>query len=528
MSFSAVVLAAGRGTRMRSARPKVLHPVAGRPMIVHVLDAVSHAAGGVGVGARPVHTAIVVGYAAGDVRSAVTGHLGSDGDAAADGPSAEADAWSPRRSGDAGGGATPEPEPGTAERPPSPPERTARLDPVFAVQAEQLGTGHAALQARAALSGKAETVLILCGDTPLITGASLERLLRRHARSGAVISFVTMRVSDPAAYGRVVRDGAGRVRRIVEARHLRDDERAIDEVNTGVYAVSDAWLWPALEELAPSPGGEVYLTDLVAAAAASGSGVETVAADAPEEFIGVDTRARLAEAEAALRDRIRRLHMDAGVTLVDPASTWIDAGVTIGRDTEIWPGSYLLGGSRVGEGCRIGPGALLRDSDLGSGASVIHSVLEGARVGAGVHVGPYSHLRPGADVEAGAHVGNFAEIKNARLGAGARMGHFGYLGDASVAEGANIGAGTVTCNFDGAAKHRTVIGRGAFIGSDTMLVAPVTIGDGARTGAGSVVNRDVAPGVTVAGVPARVLGGRSDRGADDAGGPEPPDHGGDR
>lgn len=494
MSFSAVVLAAGRGTRMRSARPKVLHPVAGSPMVAHVLDAVASAADD--LGAAPVDIAIVVGHRAADVRTAVERHVraredGQDStqDSSQESPPDEEPAEPPGRRG----------PPGDQHH-----VRAARFRPAFPEQLAQLGTGHAALQARADLAGRAPAVLVVCGDTPLITGGSIAHLLRRHAESGATLSFITARVEEPAGYGRVLRDRDGRVVRIVEDKHANEAERAIDEINTGVYAVSDAWLWDALGELDATPGGEIYLTDLVAAAAADGR-VEAVEAADATEFLGVDTRLRLAQAERVVRDRIRARHMEAGVTMIDPASTWIDAEVRIGRDTELWPGTYLLGGTSVGEACRIGPGAVLRDTRLDDGAEVEHSVLEGAHVGARCHVGPFSHLRHGAVIEAGGHVGNFAELKNARLGAGARMGHFGYVGDADIGEGANIGAGTVTCNYDGHAKHRTTVGRDAFIGSDTMLVAPLTIGDGARTGAGSVVTRDVAPGTTVAGVPARPI-----------------------
>ena len=488
MIFGAVVLAAGRGTRMRSVRPKVLHHVAGRPMVAHVLDAAAAAADDLGVAS--VETAIVVGHRADDVRRAVEQHL--DERTADDDPASSDEPAEPPepRATDPVGTSLPSP---------------ARLLPTYSVQDEQLGTGHAALQAAAEVAGKAPTIVILYGDTPLLRGASIARLLRRHAESGATLSLLTARVDEPAAYGRVVRGEDGRVERIVEAKHASAAEREIDEVNTGVYAVSDAWLWDALRSLAPTPGGEIYLTDLVASAAEAGEPIEAVEADDALEFLGVDTRARLARAEGVLRDRIRAFHLEAGVTMIDPSSTWIDAGVEIGQDTELWPETYLLGRTRIGQACRLGPGTVLRDSRLDDGAVVERSVIEGSRVGAGCSVGPYSHLRPGTILDAGSRVGNFAEIKGSRLGSGSRMGHFGYVGDASVGEGVNIGAGTVTCNFDGEKKGHTHIGSGAFIGSDTMLVAPVTIGEGARTGAGSVVTRDVAPGTTVAGVPARPL-----------------------
>ncbi len=503
-------------------------------MIAHVLDALSVAADDLGI--RAVDTAIVVGHRAEDVRTAVIGHLGAH-DAAEESAPPE-----PRTENRTEHGTEHGTEHRTAPRTatrtapsneslveafaeqrvgPSAELREVRLGLAFPVQAELLGTGHAALQAESAIARRAASVVILCGDTPLITGGSVARLVQHHVAAGATISFLTARVADPGSYGRVIRDLDGRVERIVEAKHIGEAERSVDEVNTGVYAVSDAWLWAALRDLDQTPGGEIYLTDLIVAAVAQGRRVEAVVADDALEFLGVDTRSTLAQAERVLRDRIRTRHLDAGVTMIDPPTTWIDAGVMIGPDTELWPGCYLLGDTIVGEACLIGPDCVLRDSRLDDGSVVEHSVLEGAIVGAGCHVGPFSHLRPGAVIEAGAHVGNFVEVKNSRLGAGARIGHFGYLGDADVGEGANIGAGTVTCNYDGRTKHRTSIGRGAFIGSDTMLVAPVSVGDGARTGAGSVVTRDVAPGTTVAGAPARPL--RPERESHDGQGSTPSD-----
>jgi len=298
---------------------------------------------------------------------------------------------------------------------------------------------------------------------------------------------------------------AAPVARIVEQVDATLSEQRIDEINTGVMAIRADWLWPALHALAPSASGEVYLTDLVAAAVAEAGeeGAAAVVAENAEAWLGVNDRAGQARAERIMRQRIRDAHLAAGVTLIDPASTWIDAGVEIGADCEIWPGSYLLGATRVAQGCRIGPNSVLRDAVVEAGSAVELSVVEQAHIGTGCHVGPFAHLRKGAKLGEAVHVGNYAEIKNSLLGPGVRMGHFSYLGDATVGEGANIGAGTITCNYDGQAKHETHIGARAFIGSDTMLVAPVAVGEGASTGAGSVVTRDVAPGATVLGAPAR-------------------------
>jgi bifunctional UDP-N-acetylglucosamine pyrophosphorylase/glucosamine-1-phosphate N-acetyltransferase len=447
---SAVVLAAGEGTRMRSALPKVLHGAAGRPLVHHVLAALA------GLPEPPRPVAIVVGRGAEAVGEAVAG-------------------------------------PGRR----------------IVVQAERRGTGHAVQVAGSAVAGRAVDVLVLYGDVPLVTSATLEALLARHRAAGAAITLLSAQVDDAKRYGRVVRDAAGRVARITEHADATEAERAGREINGGVYVFRDEWLWPALDRLAPAAGGELYLTDLVAQAVAQGELVEAVVAADPAEVEGVNDRADLAQVERVLRQRERARHLAAGVGMVDPATVWIDAGVVIGADTVIWPNSYLLGGTRVGAGCVIGPDTWLADAQLADGVTARWSVLEGALVGQGSDVGPYAHLRPGTVLAEGVHVGNFGEVKNSSLGPGTRMGHFGYLGDATVGAGANIGAGTVTCNFDGHEKHATVIGAGAFVGSDTMLVAPVTLGEGARTGAGSVVTRDVPAGVTVVGVPARPVPGSS-------------------
>ncbi|NLE77554.1 MAG: bifunctional UDP-N-acetylglucosamine diphosphorylase/glucosamine-1-phosphate N-acetyltransferase GlmU [Chloroflexi bacterium] len=444
MNLAAVILAAGQGTRMRSRLPKVLHPLAGEPMVRHVLRAV-----GV-LEAQPV--VLVVGHGAEAVQQA-----------------------------------------------------TADLGLAYALQEEQLGTGHAVLQTLPYLAGAVDHVVVGYGDMPLLQAETYGRLAGHHQASGATLTMLTVVHQDPMGFGRVVRGPDGRVAAVVEERDCTPEQRQIRELNCGVYLFQAEWLRARLPLVRPSPAkGEIYLTDLVGMAAAEGQPVEALAIEDPEEVLGVNTRVHLAQAEAALRRRINQRWMLEGVTLVDPESTYIQAEVVIGPDTVIWPQTYLLGQTTVGDACEIGPGSWVIDSQIGAGCRVFCSVLEGAAMADGSNIGPYSHLRRGARLGPGAHVGNFAELKNSTLGEGAKMGHFSYLGDAQVGPLANIGAGTITCNFDGRRKHPTVIEEGAFIGSDTMLVAPVKVGRGAKTGAGAVVTRDVPAGALAYGVPARV------------------------
>ncbi len=438
----AIVLAAGKGTRMRSAAPKVLHPLGGRPIIRHVLDT-ARAAG-------IAEAVVVVGHEGGRV-------------AAAAGPGA-----------------------------------------VIARQEEQRGTGHAVLQAREAAAGSA-IVVVLNGDVPLVTPDSLRALIARHAAARAVLTFATCEPGDPGALGRVVRAADGRVAAIVEAAGADAAVLALREVNAGVYCFDGAWLWPRLDALTPSAGGgELYLTDLVAAAVAEGATVETITLADPDEGLGINDRHDLAVAERVLRQRVvRRLMLDDGVTIVDPERTYVEATVRVGRDTILEPNTHLRGETTVGANCVVGPDTVLRNARIGDGCRVVASTIEDSELEAEVDVGPYSHLRGGAHVERGVHIGNYVEIKGSRIGRDTKLGHFCYVGDAELGPDVNIGAGAVTANYDGERKHRTIVGEGAFIGSDTMLVAPVRVGAGARTGAGSVVTRDVPDGATVFGVPAR-------------------------
>jgi len=442
-AWQAVILAAGAGTRMRSATPKVLHPVCGVPLIQHVLTAL-HGAGF----ERPI---VVVSPDA----EALRGYLDGNVD--------------------------------------------------YAVQESPLGSGHALACARGGLGSSADHILVINADCPLVPTEAIQRLMACHEETNAELTLMTADGVEQDGYGRIVRDSLGALTEIVEEREATPEQRAITEVNGGVYAFQAASLWSTLTTLKPSQSGEVYLTDMVARVHQAEGTIATVQAADPNDVIGVNTRVDLADAEAVLRDRIRRQHMLAGVTLIDPSTTYIDSGVVVGKDTVVYPNTHLQGSTQIGEGCRIGPNSVLKDSVLGARCQVVSSMLEGATLEADVDVGPFAHLRPGTHVGTKTHIGNFVEIKESTLGAGVKSGHFSYIGDADIGDNVNIGAGTVTANFDGVAKHRTTIEEDAFIGSNTVVVAPVRIGQDASTGAGSVVTKDVAAGETVIGVPARAI-----------------------
>ncbi|HEV2238355.1 MAG TPA: bifunctional UDP-N-acetylglucosamine diphosphorylase/glucosamine-1-phosphate N-acetyltransferase GlmU [Ktedonobacterales bacterium] len=467
MVAAAVILAAGQSTRMRSRTPKPAHHVAGRPMVAHVLAAAASAL-------RPHHAASPLATSgAGDAEDhsshivLVLGHESAR----------VLDALKPF--------------------PDLPPFQVAE-------QRAQRGTADAVLAARPPLADAAtDTILVLYGDTPLVRAETLTALLAAHAQVGGV-ALLTGETSDPTGYGRVTRDAAGRVTGIVEERHATAEQRRIREVNSGVYCFEAAWLWGRLPTLRPHENGELYLTDLVDLAVEEGLPVSTQRAPI-SETAGVNDRVQLAEAEAHLRRRILEGLMRAGVTIVDPATTFIEPSVTIGMDTIIQPFTTLRGMTAIGENCEIGPHSVVRDSTIGDGCVVLGSWLEEATLAAGARVGPMSHLRPGARLEAEANVGNFAEVKNAMIGERVQMHHFSYAGDAAIGAGTNVGAGMITCNYDGVRKHHTEVGKGVFLGSDSLLIAPVTIGDGARTGAGAVVRRDVPPGGVAVGMPARVI-----------------------
>ena len=443
MRLSAVILAAGQGTRMKSRLPKVLHSLLGKPMACYPLEAarqVTHS--------TPV---MVIGHGADQVRQVL-------------GDQAE-----------------------------------------YVLQQPRLGTGHAVMQAEPLLANKTDLVLVIYADMPLLTAQTLGNLVEKAQSHTGPVSMLTVTTNETRGFGRILRDARGQVSGIVEEAQATAEQLDIHELNPGVYCFRTDWLWEALKRIQISPKGEYYLTDLVSMAVADRHTIQSMSVEDPNEVIGINTRLHLAQAEALLRQRINQSWMLAGVTMIDPTTTYIEPGVRLGQDTILWPGTYLLGITQIGEGCVIGPNTIIMDSKVGDGCTLLASMLEGALLEDHVEMGPYCHLRKGAHLCKGVHMGNFGEVKNSTLGPGAKMGHFSYLGDTSVGADVNIGAGTITCNYDGTHKYPTEIGEGAFIGSDTMLVAPVKVGAGARTGAGAVVTKDIPPHTLAVGVPARVI-----------------------
>ena len=431
-----VVLAAGKSTRMKSARPKVLHDLAGRMLIEHVLHTAAT------LPARS--TTLVVGHAATDVQAAL-----------ANWPNLQ-----------------------------------------FVVQSPQLGTGHALMQAEPVLGDKKGTVLLLYGDVPLLSTGTLLRLLEAHESKKAAITVLSTKLPDPYGYGRIVRDAKGQVSRIVEERDASAAQRNIKEVNSGIYAISLHKLFDALKHLAvDNAQGEYYLTDLVGIYHRQKRRVEALCFDHPDELRGVNSRVELAELAAVVRARKNHTLMLGGVTLEDPSTTYVDEDVTVGPDTTIGPNVRLQGRTHIGGRCTIQAGCRLTNVTMGQGVTVLdHCVLTDAIVGDDARLVPFAPVRPDSVVGPSAHVGNFVELKKTTLGKGSKANHLSYLGDATIGEGANIGAGTITCNYDGVHKHRTVIEDGAFIGSNSALVAPVTIGAGAYVGAGSTITEHVPAG----------------------------------
>jgi bifunctional UDP-N-acetylglucosamine pyrophosphorylase/glucosamine-1-phosphate N-acetyltransferase len=375
----------------------------------------------------------------------------------------------------------------------------------FALQEQQLGTGHAVRAAEPLLAGRTDFVLVISADMPLFRPETLVRLVQAGQANPGPLTLLTVVQEDSHGFGRILRNPQGKVQAIIEEAQAEPDQLAIKEVNVGAYCFRSNWLWQALARIPLSPKGEYYLTDTVGLAVADGLNVEAIVLADAEEAIGINTRVHLAEAEAILRRRILQQHMLNGVTIVDPLSTYIEMDVRIGQDTVIYPNTHLRGSTTIGEDCQIGPNTIIESSRIGDVCTILAAVIEQSVVEDEVHMGPFAHLRPGAHLGQGVHMGNFGEVKSSYLAPGVKMGHFSYIGDAVIGEETNIGAGTITCNFDGKRKHKTEIGANVFIGSDTMLVAPLKIGEGARTGAGSVVTRDVEPYTVVVGVPARFL-----------------------
>ncbi|MGW0898701.1 bifunctional UDP-N-acetylglucosamine diphosphorylase/glucosamine-1-phosphate N-acetyltransferase GlmU [Streptomyces goshikiensis] len=433
-----VVLAAGEGTRMKSATPKVLHEICGRSLVGHVVAASREL--------DPAHLVVVVGHA----REQVTAHL-----AAVD------------------------------------------ADVRTAVQYEQNGTGHAVRMALEELGGPiAGTVVVVCGDTPLLTGATLAQLTATHEADGNAVTVLTAEVPDSTGYGRIVRDGAtGAVTAIVEHKDATDAQRAIREINSGVFAFDGALLADALGKVrTDNSQGEEYLTDVLGILREAGHRVGAAVGADHRQILGINNRVQLAEARALLNARLLEQAMLAGVTVVDPASTFVDVTVTFGQDAIVHPGTQLLGSTHIAEGAEVGPNSRLKDTAVGPRARVDNTVSDTAVIGESASVGPYAYLRPGTNLGLKAKAGTYVEMKNATIGEGTKVPHLSYVGDATIGEYSNIGAASVFVNYDGEHKHHTTVGSHCKTGSDNMFVAPVTIGDGAYTAAGSVITKDVPPG----------------------------------
>ncbi|MBP2636778.1 MAG: glmU [Firmicutes bacterium] len=431
-NLMAIILAAGKGTRMKSALPKVLHQIGGKPMVQQVLDAASFSGADKKV--------VVVGFGAQSVADTLAGQ---------------------------------------AE---------------FVVQTEQLGTGHAVMQAKRELSEFTGTVMVLCGDTPLLTGKSLAKLYAEHTEAKAAATVLTAVMPDPTGYGRVIRNAAGQVEKIVEHKDASMSELAVSEINTGIYCFEAKELLAALEGLTCNNAqGEYYLTDVMAILNQQGHKVWAVKADDYRETLGINSRQQLAEAEGIIRRRKLDELMDNGVTIMDPNSTFIDSQVEIGADTTIYPFTWIEGQSIIGANCEIGPNSRLSNTTVGEGTTIHFSYTHDCVVGKHVTLGPYVHLRPDTCLKDGVKVGNFVEVKNSTVGEKSKIPHLSYIGDTDMGSGVNIGSGTITVNYDGKHKHRTTIEDDAFIGCNTNLVAPVTVGRGSYVAAGSTITKNVPP-----------------------------------
>ena len=366
-----------------------------------------------------------------------------------------------------------------------------------------LGTGDAVSRAKSSASGF-DTVVVMNADVPLIRSETINSLIREHSNKNAAVSIVTSSLGNTDGLGRVKRSESREIIAIVEERDADDTELAIREINVGAYCFDAPWLWENIDNIPLASNGEIYLTGLIRLAADQCKIICSVPTTKPYESLGINTRIQLAQAESFLRGSIRDQWMLNGVTIADPESVYIDADVQIGIDTVIYPNTHIRGRSKIGEDCEIGPNSVILDSLIGNDCKVISSVVEGSTMEDRSDVGPYSHIRPGSKLQKNVHVGNFAEVKESRLGPGTKIGHFSYIGDAEVGSNVNIGAGTITCNYDGDTKNQTHIGDDVFVGSDTMLIAPVQLGDRSATGAGSIVNKDVPPDALAIGAPARI------------------------
>ncbi len=434
-ALSVIVLAGGKGKRMHSGLVKVLHPLCGVPMGRYPLESVRPL--------RPERIVILVGH---------------DGERVK--------------------------------------EMFNESSLLFAHQPEQLGTGHAVVCAMKPLDGFKGDVLVLSGDVPLITTTTLKALVRLHRREKNTLTFVSTIMETPHGYGRVLRDEEGRVCGVVEEKDLKGHEKALSEVNAGIYVFCSEFLGRNMGRLRrTNRQREYYLTDLIHMAFEEGRKVSALTHRDPLEVMGVNTRAELSEAERVMQQRILEGLMLSGVTIKDPSNTYIDHGVKVGRDTVIQPGACLYGDTVIGRGCTIEEGARIQDSRIGDGTTIkSHTVIEDSRIGREATIGPFARLRPGCRIDRGVRIGNFVEVKNSHIKEGSKANHHSYIGDATIGKGVNIGAGTITCNYDGRKKHRTTIKDGAFIGSDTQLVAPLTVGRNAYIGAGSTITRDVPDG----------------------------------